>query len=156
MVVAECYRRRWTIENLFAEVTATLACEVNTLCYPKAALFVFSLALLASNAVAVVKASLRAVYGEKESDKLSGYYLALEIKQVHEGMMIALPAENWHVFQTMPSKKFALVLKEVAAKADLARYGKSQRGPKKPPPKRTRHSNGGHVSTHKILAEREK
>ena len=110
----------------------------------------FSLALLASNAVAVVKASLRAVYGEKESDKLSGYYLALEIKQVHEGMMIALPAENWHVFQTMPSKKFALVLKEVAAKADLARYGKSQRGPKKPPPKRTRHSNGGHVSTHKI------
>lgn len=94
VVVAECYRRRWTIENLFAEVTATLACEVNTLCYPKAALFVFSLALLASNAVAVVKASLRAVHGEKEADKLSGYYLALEIKQVHEGMMIALPAEN--------------------------------------------------------------
>jgi IS4 transposase len=156
VVVAECYGRRWTIENLFAEVTATLACEVNTLCYPKAALFVFSLALLASNAVAVVKASLRAVHGEKEADKLSGYYLALEIKQVHEGMMIALPAENWHVFQTMPGKKFALVLKEVAAKADLARYAKSQRGPKKPSPKRTRHSNGGHVSTHKILAERKK
>ena len=61
-----------------------------------------------------------------------------------------------HVFQKMPCKKFALVLKEVAAKADLARYGKSQRGPKKPSPKRTKHSNGGHVSTHKILAEREK
>ena len=80
----------------------------------------------------------------------------LEIKQVHEGMMIALPAENWHVFQKTPCKKFALVLKEVAAKSDLARYRKSQRSPKKPPPKRTRHYNGGHLSTHKILAEREK
>ena len=50
VVVAECYKLRWTIDTLFAEVTATLACEVNTLCYPKAALFVFSLALLASRA----------------------------------------------------------------------------------------------------------
>ena len=58
--------------------------------------------------------------------------------------------ENWHVFKTMPGKKFALVLMAVAAKADLARYRKSQRGPKKLPLKRTRHSNGGHVSTHKI------
>jgi IS4 transposase len=153
-VVADCYRRRWTIETLFAEVTATLACEIDTLCYPKAALFVFSLALLAANAVAVVKASLRAAHGEKEADDLSGYYLALEIKQVHEGMMIALPAETWQVFQSMTSKQFARVLKEIAGHADLARYRKSRRGPKKPPPKRTKHSNGGHVSTHKILTER--
>jgi IS4 transposase len=152
-VVADCYRRRWTIETLFAEVTATLACEIDTLCYPKAALFVFSLALLAANAVAVVKASLRAAHGEKEADDLSGYYLALEIKQVHEGMMIALPEENWQVFQTMTTKQFALVLKEIAAHADLARYRKSRRGPKKPPPKRIKHSKGGHVSTHKILTE---
>ena len=155
-VVADCYRRRWTIETLFAEVTATLACEIDTLCYPKAALFVFSLALLAANAVAVVKASLRAAHGEKEADDLSGYYLALEIKQVHEGMMIALPEENWQVFQTMTSKQFALVLKEIATHADLARYRKSRRGPKKPPPKRTKHSKGGHVSTHKILSKRKK
>lgn len=141
---------------MFAEVTATLACEIDTLCYPKAALFVFSLALLAANAVAVVKASLRAAHGEKEADDLSGYYLALEIKQVHEGMMIALPEENWHVFQAMNGKQFALVLKEIAAHADLARYRKSRRGPKKPPPKRTKHSKGGHVSTHKILSQRKK
>jgi hypothetical protein len=106
--------------------------------------------------VAVVKASLRATHGEKEADDLSGYYLALEIQQVHEGMMIALPAENWHVFQTMTSKQFALVLKEIAAHTDLARYRKSRRGPKKPPPKRTKYSNGGHVSTHKVLTERKK
>lgn len=153
-VVATMYRRRWTIETLFAEVTETLACEINTLCYPKAALFVFSLALLAANAVAVVKASLRAAHGEEEADQLSAYYLALEIKQAHDGMMVALPAENWHVFQTMTTKQFAAALKEIAAHANLARYQKSRRGPKKPPPKRTKYRNGGHVSTHKVLTER--
>lgn len=153
-VVATMYRRRWTIETLFAEVTETLACEINTLCYPKAALFVFSLALLAANAVAVVKASLRAAHGAAEADQLSAYYLALEIKQVHEGMMIALPAENWHVFQAMTTKQFAAELKKIASYADLARYQKSRRGPKKPPPKRTKYRNGGHVSTHKVLTER--
>lgn len=60
--VANLYQGRWTIETLFAEVTATLACEIDTLCYPKAALFVFGLTLLASNAVAVVKASLRGAW----------------------------------------------------------------------------------------------
>lgn len=152
-VVATIYRRRWSIETLFAEVTETLACEINTLCYPKAALFVFSLALLAANAVAVVKASLRAAHGEEKADQLSAYYLALEIKQVHEGMMVALPAENWRVFQTMTTKQFAATLKKIAAHADLARYQKSRRGPKKPPPQRTKYRNGGHVSTHKVLTE---
>ena len=153
-VVATLYRRRWTIETLFAEVTETLACEINTLCYPKAALFVFSLALLAANAVAVVKASLRAAHGEEAADQLSAYYLALEIKQVHEGMMVALPAENWFVFQAMTTKQFAAALKKIAAHADVARYQKSRRGPKKPPPQRTKYRNGGHVSTHKVISQR--
>lgn len=153
-VVATIYRRRWSIETLFAEVTETLACEINTLCYPKAALFVFSLALMAANAVAVVKASLRAAHGEAEADQLSPYYLALEIKQVYEGMMIALPAENWRLFQTMTTKEFAAALKQIATHADLTRYQKSRRGAKKPPPKRTKYSNGSHVSTHNILTER--
>jgi hypothetical protein len=152
-VVATMYRRRWTIETLFAEVTETLACEINTLCYPKAALFVFSLALLAANAVAVVKASLRAAHGADKADELSAYYLALEIKQVHAGMMVALPAENWCVFQAMTTKQFAATLKQIAAHADLSRYQKSRRGPKKPRPKRTKYRNGGHVATHKVLAE---
>src|SRR5262249_13487388 len=35
--VAEVYRKRWTIEGLFFEVAQTLSCEIDTLCYPKAA-----------------------------------------------------------------------------------------------------------------------
>ena len=61
LAVAELYRKRWTIEGRFYEVTQTLNCEPNTLGYPKAALFAF-LALVASNAVALLRASLRAVH----------------------------------------------------------------------------------------------
>lgn len=153
--VAELYRKRWTIETLFLEVTQTLACEVNTLCYPKAALLVFCLALVAANAVAVIKGALRAAHGEAKADDLSGYYLALEIKQVHEGMMIALPPACWEVFCGMRVPHFAQVLKEIAAHVDLAMYRKSPRGPKKPPPKKGRYRNGSHVSTHKLLTDGE-
>ena len=149
--VAELYRRRWTIETLFLEVTTTLTCEINTLCYPKAALFVFCLALVAANAVAVVKAALRAAHGEENADELSGYYLALEIKQVHEGMMIAVPATCWDEIARLKTQAFAKTLKKIAAHVDLDQYRKSPRGPKKPPPKKSRYRNGGHVSTHKLL-----
>jgi hypothetical protein len=153
--VADLYRKRWTIETLFLEVTTTLTCEIHTLCYPKAALFVFCLALVAANAVAVIKAALRAAHGAEKADALSGYYLALEVKQVHEGMMIALPPRCWEVFARMDVRVFVTMLKEVAAHVDLERYRKSSRGPKKPPPKKSRYQNGGHVSTHKLLTDRE-
>jgi IS4 transposase len=151
LLIAELYRKRWTIETLFYEVTQTLTCEINTLCYPSAALFVFCLALLASNAVAVIKAALRAAHGDEEADELSGYYMALEIKQVHEGMMIALPPATWEVFGAMSVPEFAKVLKKMAKGVDLKYYTKSRRGPKKPPPTKSKYKNGGHVSTHKLL-----
>jgi hypothetical protein len=154
VTVADLYRRRWTIETLFLEVTTTLTCEIHTLCYPKAALFVFCLALVAANAVAVIKAALHAAHGEEKADELSGYYLALEVKQVHAGMMIALPPACWEIFRGLAVPRFAKLLKKIATHVDLERYRKSPRGPKKPPPKKDRYQNGGHVSTHKLLMER--
>jgi IS4 transposase len=152
---AELYRKRWSIETLFYEVTQTLNCEIKTLCYPPAALFVFCLALMAANAVAVLKAALRATHGEEEANAMSAYYLALEIKQVHEGMMIALPPEDWTLFRTMSIASFAAILKKMAAHMDLGYYRKSKRGPKKPPPSMDQYRNGGHVSTYKLLKEKE-
>ncbi|SRR5579859_126518 len=151
--VADLYRRRWTIETLFWEVTTTLTCEIDTLCYPKAALFVFCLALVAANAVAVVKAALRAVHGEDAADELSGYYLALEVKQVHDGMMIALPPPCWDDVARLNTRALATLLKKIASHVDLDQYRKTPRGPKKPPPKKSRYRNGGHVSTHKLLTQ---
>ena len=148
---AELYRKRWSIETLFYEVTQTLECEIKSLCYPPAALFVFCLALMAANAVAVLKAALRATHGVEEANEMSAYYMALEIKQVHEGMMIALPADNWTIFRTMSVATFAAALKKMASHLDLDYYRKSKRGPKKPPPSMDQYRNGGHVSTFKLL-----
>jgi IS4 transposase len=154
LVIAELYRQRWSIETLFYEVTHTLECEIKTLCYPPAALFVFCLALMAANAVAVLKAVLRTVHGEETADEMSAYYMALEIKQVVAGMMIALPADDWTVFRTMSTTRFTAELTKIAAHMDLSYYRKSKRGPKKPPPKMDEYRNGGHVSTYKLLRDK--
>lgn len=152
--VAELYSRRWTIETAFQELTTTLRCEIKTLGYPKAALFAFCLAVVAYNAVSLLKASLRAVHGsEKVSEEVSAYYLTLEVRGTYEGMMIAIPEEHWRVFGKMSMDQFVAVLKELAAKVNLERYQKNKRGPKKPPPKKQTFHNGGHASTYKLLNE---
>lgn len=66
--LARVYGKRWSIETAFFEITTTLTCEINTLGYPKAALFAFCLALLAYNAVSLIKAALRS-----EHERLSGF-----------------------------------------------------------------------------------
>ena len=86
---------------------------------------------------------------------MSAYYMALEIKQVHEGMMIALPADEWTIFRTMSVAEFAAQLKAMANYIDLDLYRKSKRGPKKPPRPKDQYRNGGHVSTYKELRDKD-
>ena len=74
--VARLYGKRWSIETAFCEITTTLSCEINTLGYPKAALFPFCLALVAYNAVSLIKAALRCAHGrETVNDEVSSYSL---------------------------------------------------------------------------------
>jgi hypothetical protein len=153
VVVARVYRRRWTIEGLFLEVSQTLNAEPQTLAYPRAALFAFCLGLLASNAVALIKAALRAEHGSEAEEQLSVYYAALDIQQVYRGMMIALPADRWSVFGSMSALALADALRQMAKAIDVASYTKTTRGPKKPTPRKV-YNNGGHVSTHKVLLNR--
>lgn len=153
--VAELYRRRWTIEGRFYEVAQTLNGEPDTLAYPKAALFAFCLALVASNAVALLKAALRGAHPPAEVAAMSSFYLAEEVRTTFVGMMVALPAAAWAAFGRLPVEPFAAVLRRIAERVDPRRYRKAQRGPKKPPPPKARYENGGHVSTHRLL-ERQK
>jgi hypothetical protein len=153
--VAKLYQQRWTIEGLFLEAATTLDCEIDTLCYPKAALFAFCLGLLACNAVALLKGALRAVHGpEAVQEQVSGYYLALEIRQAYDGMMVAIAPPQWTVFRGMTHSEFAEVLRQMARQVSLHRYRKTPRGPKKKPAKRTRYRNGAHIATSKVLAKR--
>jgi hypothetical protein len=152
--VAALYRKRWTIEGRFYEVTQTLDCEPNTLAYPKAALFAFCLALVASNAVALLKASLRAVHGPDTVQEMSNYYMATEVRQTYFGMMVALPPRCWEQFRNLQATDWAQVLRDVAQHVEPTRYRKAHRGPKKPPTPKTKYKNGGHVSTYRLLQAR--
>ena len=153
--VANTYRKRWTIETGFAELTDTLACEINTLCYPKAALFVFCVALAAYNVQSALKGVMRSVHGKKTIDaEFSRHFMAREITRVDSGLMIAFPAEHWRVFRKMTTQEFAEFLRGVARQVNLDRYPKSHRGPKKAKPKRRYSKKRPHISTARLLQER--
>ena len=118
--VAQLYRKRGTIETMFQDLTENLTCEIKTLAYPRAAVFAFCLAVMAWNGMSVIHAALRSVHGEETVEEtVSGYYLALEISQVYHGMMIAIPAEEWTIFQNLSTAKMAAVLKQLASRVSL-------------------------------------
>jgi IS4 transposase len=151
--IAAVYRQRWTIENAFQELDQALNSEINTLCYPRAALLCFSIGVVLYNTMSVLKSTIRAE--QPDTPPLSGYYLAEEISATHRGMLIAIPRPHWtRTFARLSSRQMASTLRSLAAKVDPTRFRKNTRGPKKPPPKR----NGGlkekHVSTARLLAER--
>lgn len=90
--IAELYRKRWTIETAFQHIEQNLNSEINTLGYPKAALFSFCMALVAHNIMAVVLAALRCEHGEETIDeRFSTYAMAEEISTTYRGMMVAIP-----------------------------------------------------------------
>jgi Transposase DDE domain len=152
--VAELYRRRWTLETAFQELEASLHGEINTLGYPKAALFAFCLALVSYNVLSTVKAALRSVHGEKASDaKVSGYDLAEEVAGTYRGMMIAVPKDEWVVFHGMSPQELSPFLKQLASAVRLSEFRKQPRGPKKPRPKRQSGAKIKHVATAKLLEE---
>ena len=153
--VAALYADRWTIETAFQHLTVDLQCEVDTLGYPRAALFGFCGALVAYNVVALVKGALRAAHGaEYVDEQLSMYYLTLEVAQVATGMEVALGAEPWEIFRRMSVAEFAATLVEVAEGLDTEKYTKHKRSPKKKPPKKISGKRHHHVSTARILALR--
>jgi IS4 transposase len=154
LLVAETYRRRWTLENVFQSLTEALNCEINTLAYPKAALFGFCVALVAYNILAVIRAALRSEHGRVEVEaKASNYHLVQEVATTYAGMMIAIPPRAWEVFQGMSVEEMAEFLREVASQAWLAKYPRSRHGPKKPRPKRTGRISD-HVATARLLDKR--
>ena len=155
-MIAELYRRRWTVESAFGELATCLNGEVNTLGYPKAALLAFCVALVSYNVLSVVKAALRSVHGVEAVEEVSGYYLADEIAGTHRGMMIAIPADEWAVFAGLTASAMGGVLRALAAKVRLAKLRKHRRGPKRPQPKRASGAKVSHVSTARLLAERKK
>jgi Transposase DDE domain len=151
---AELYRTRWRIESAFQELTESLRCEIDTLGYPKAALFGFALAVVAYDLLVLTRGALAAGLGEELGgpEALSSYHMATEIAAVDKGLSIAVPQSAWGRFVAMATEEFAGWLYEVARHIDWRSYAKRPRGPKKPVDvKRTR--RGAHRSTARELSK---
>lgn len=167
--IAELYRNRWGIETAFQEVAENLAGEIETLGYPRAALFSFCSALTAFNLLSVIRASFRAAHpAELMSDaserqaappdekppkkkEVSLFYLCDEVAHTTRGIEIALDDGYWaKTYANLKPKKLAKELVRIAAAADIQRYLKHPRSPKKPkkPPRKKERT---HASTAKIL-----
>lgn len=156
MQIAELYRQRWTIEKQFQFLTQSLHCEVKGLGQPRAALFMFAMALVASNALAVVRGSLRQAHGVKVEKEISGYYLADEIAFDYRTLMKYLPPDQWVGWQTLKSRDMRKLLIALARQVNVKGLTRSQRGPKKPPAvKPIYNRKHKHYSTARLLKEAE-
>jgi Transposase DDE domain len=151
VTVARLYRQRWTLETAFQELQAALHGEINTLGYPKAALFAFCIALVSYNVLSTIKAAIRAVHGVAAAAAVSGSDLAEEVAGTHRGMMIAIPKDEWVVFHDLSPEQMSLFLQEMARAIRLNEYRKQPRGPKKPRPRRQSGAKIKHVATSKLL-----
>jgi hypothetical protein len=153
---AGLYGRRWTVESLFARIERNLQSELATLAYPGAALFVFAVALVASNVFAVVHTAMTAAQKTVDGPKsaampLSNFAIVEEIRTTHRGMDIALSEDCWQPLQSMAPAPLAKLLLRWTRYIDWDAFRKSVRGPKLPRTERTRFRDKPHVSTARLL-----
>ncbi len=152
--IAQLYLERWTIEKHFQFLTQSLHCEVPSLGQPKAALFAFAMALVAANALAVVRASIRSAQGAEAEATISGYYLADEIAHDYRTLMKYLPADQWLGWRGLSPAAMARLLPAVAQHVNVKALTRSQRGPKKAPKVKPVYSKKHkHYSTARLLNE---
>ncbi len=156
ILVAQLYRSRWRIETLFQVATENFHCEIKTLGYPRAALFSFCMALVAYNLFSTLKGVLASVHGSECHDKLSYYYLGEELDATYQGMMIALPPEDWSDLGTMDLPQFSSLLQDWGQSVNLKAFTSNPRKPKKKKPKPAYDPRHPHVSTARLLAEKKK
>lgn len=151
--ISELYRGRWGIETAFQRLEKHLHSEINTLGYPKAALFGFCMALVAFNAYAIVMAALRAAYPKQDiNNEISDYYIAEEVASTYAGVDKLVDDEEWDIFREGSTKEVGALLIDLALKIDLWRFKKNKRGPKKPPKPKEKFVGKPHVSTARLLA----
>jgi Transposase DDE domain len=147
--VAELYRQRWKIETAFQFLTESLHCELPSLGTPRAALFVFAMALIASNALAVVRGALRGAHGVAVEGEISGYYLAEELGPDLRVLGKYLPGGDWAWCQ-LPAVELVPWLTAIAGQVNVKALRRHCRGPKRPKPKRRHDRKHSHYSTHRL------
>ena len=152
--ISHAYRKRWKIETAFQQMAESLNCEIETLGYPKAALFSFCMGLMMFNVLSLIKTAIAAAHKKPElAENLSTYFIALEISESWSGFRIAINDSEFRKLEgEQTPSSIAQRLITIGKDVNLKRMLKSKRGPKKPPPKRKSGNRGNHVATSRILA----
>lgn len=152
LAIADLYLMRWTIETHLQFLTASLHCELPGLGRPRAALLGFALALVASNALAVVRGSIRAESGAEAEAEVSGHYLADEIAHEDRALRKYLPADQWLGWRGLAAEAMGRLLRALAGHVNLKALTRSRRGPKKPPSQKPAYDKKHkHYSTARLL-----
>jgi Transposase DDE domain len=150
--IANDYLTRWTIEQHFQFLTQSLKCELPGLGQPRAALFGFAMAVLAGNALAVVRGGLRSAHGVEAEGELSGHYLADELAHDYRALQKYAAATDWRGWRDLPAAQLAPLLRTLAARIKLQGLTRSRRGPKKPPKQKPMYdAKHKHYSTARLL-----
>jgi hypothetical protein len=152
--VAALYRKRWTVETAFQHLEAHLRSEIDTLAYPRAALFGFSLALVAYNVFSLALAALDSAQPEPVSGAVSTYYVGHEIAATFLAVLTLTDSEDWRFLASLSPAEFAQWLHRGAARIHPRKYQKHSRGPKKPGSKAPYNPKQSHVSTQRLLEQR--
>ena len=117
VLVAQLYPSRWRIETLFEIATQIFHCEIKTLGYQASSpLFFLHGRMLLTICFLLSREFLRFVHGSDCREKLSYYYLGEELDATYQGMMIALPPEDWSNLATMSLPQFSSLLQDWAGR----------------------------------------
>lgn len=146
--VADLYRKRWTLETAFQHVEKHFDSEIETLAYPKAALFGFALALVAYNLFSVIISALDCAHKKPVSQDISGYYIAHEISATFLALIQLGGGLDWRFVAACAPPEFAAWLRETALHVNLRALKKHPRGSKPPKSKPPYDPKQPHVSTY--------
>ena len=153
--IAALYRTRWRIEGMFQRLEAVLNSEIRSLGHPRAALLGFAVAVLAHNVLALLQRCVEQAHqDQKPPPEVSTYHLALHVRGGYEGMLIALPPEQWRSYDGDPTG-LADRLLQLARYINPRQVATSKRAPKVAKPKG--YVDGAtaraHVATARVLAQ---
>lgn len=157
IAVSETYRKRWTIETAFQEMAENLEGEIQSLGYPKAALFGFCMGLVCFNLFSVIRAAVGSQHGAEAAETFSVYYAANEIASIEVGMSVILDDEFWNQkYGKLTPSQMAVALKRLAGNIKLDKFKKNKWKKKKTKPKSMNKKQRGHKSTLRILNDARK
>jgi hypothetical protein len=112
--ISALYRQRWTIEAMFQQLEGLVQSEVETLGYPKAALFAFSVGVCTFNVLSTLQATLRSKHGAEVMEKVSAFHVVEQARTPWRGLRVLLIAAEWCNWHRVPLAELTAELLRLA------------------------------------------